>query len=458
MREGMSDTIDMFEQYYQAVQQLESLIGQEHGSYMDREEKGELDWAFYLRRTQRLFDELGKPERQLKYIHIAGTAGKGSTAAFVYQGLVEDGRAAGLFTSPHVTTSLERIQVDGQLVDPELFAEVVPEVVRVAKSIQEQDAQMMPSYSEVFFAVAVICFVRSEVEYAVVETGCGGRYDKTNIIPAPEITLITNVSYDHLDLLGDTREQIAEHKAGVIKPGTTIYSTEEKSEVQAVFNTEAQQYGLEVHYLGGRPPERGSHGAGQEMALAMAGSHQQRNAALAAAALSQLGVSGAVIRQAFRQVRLPARVELMQEEPRVILDGAHSIEKTRALAAALEASRPWNNLHLVLAVKERPDLARVIEPLVKMADTITLTTFHLIAFSSTDPATVSEAVKQIAPNTEVLTETDSRTAVQTVLSKAKKSDLVVITGSLYLAGDVRRIWVPESDVLSARSCFPVFDK
>ncbi|MFH1426339.1 MAG: Mur ligase family protein, partial [Candidatus Kerfeldbacteria bacterium] len=217
----------MFERYHNAVAHLEGLIAQQGASYM----RAEADWQFFLDRTKKFADRLGNPEQGFKFIHVAGTAGKGSTAMMTYNILREAGYSVGVFVSPHVTTSIERIAANGMLIGPDEFALEIEEIMPIVKEIQKDDPAMVPSYSEIFFAMALQYFKRIGCEWVVLETGCGGLYDKTNIIPAPEVALLTNVSLDHCDLLGNTVEEIAVHKAGIIKEGSALFSTETKPEV-----------------------------------------------------------------------------------------------------------------------------------------------------------------------------------------------------------------------------------
>ncbi|MFC1598337.1 bifunctional folylpolyglutamate synthase/dihydrofolate synthase [Patescibacteria group bacterium] len=376
-----------YDKYKQSVQLLETTINEPHLEYMKSDGQ---DWPFFLERTQKLFDRIGNPEKQFKYIHVAGTAGKGSTAMMVYEIMRQAGHSVGLYLSPHVTTSIERVHANGQLISADDFSEGISAMLPLIAQIQTEEPGLMPSYSELFMAIAMNYFKTSGVEWVVLETGCGGRYDKTNIIPPPEVALLTNISLEHCNILGDSLEKIAFHKAGIIKPGSAIYSTETDGSVQSVFNEEAAQHNLNIEYL--QPTT--------SYETAMLGEHQQENAALAAAAAQHLGITEEKIQAGIRQAKLPARIEVMQAKPRVILDGAHSPSKIEALVHSLEQLRPWKKLHLVFTAKQDKNLEGLLKPIIPLADTAIVTTFSLPGFgsySSTDIKKVMQRLKTDLP-------------------------------------------------------------
>ncbi|MFH1426337.1 MAG: cyanophycin synthetase, partial [Candidatus Kerfeldbacteria bacterium] len=259
-----------------------------------------------------------------------------------------------------------------------------------------------------------------------------------------EVALLTNVSLDHCDLLGNTVEEIAVHKAGIIKEGSALFSTETKPEVRRVFNEAAARTGTSIQYI--EPT--------QHYETSLPGEHQQWNAALAAAAARHLGVADTDIAHGIKQTHLPARIEQLQEQPRVILDGAHSPAKIEALVQALEQFRPWNTLHVLFAAKETKELAELIRPLCALADTVTCTEFQLIDFGSAPATEAADIFRSIAPDIDVQIEPNPRTAIDQMMAHTAPNDLVLITGSLYLAGPVRERWIPEQDILKARSVFP----
>ncbi len=405
--------------------------------------KSDLPLDFFLERTQRLMKRINNPEKQFKAIHVAGTSGKGSTSAMIYSLLLQDQKNVGLYLSPYVSVPTENIHVNGSLVAPDAFADAIEQVRPVIEDIEQEDPEWMPSYAEIFFAVALIHFSSMGVEWLVIETGCGGRYDKTNVFDAPLVCVLTNVSLDHTALLGETECEIADHKAGIIKPGALLFSSETRADVRDVFNAEATKVGAEISYIA--PTEHYD--------TAMPGEHQQWNANLAASVGAALGVPLPTIRAGIAEARLPARVELMQDRPRVIIDGAHSPAKIASLVEALETLRPWKKLHLVFAVKETKQPLDLLTPLLPFADSVTVTNFILPGFRSHEARGIVDDVMQKHPTTSISVETDSARALEHVLATAAKDDIVLITGSLYLAGELRQHWISNEQILTSRSSF-----
>lgn len=428
----------MLDRYHRSVAWLNSTINRS-SSYMEPQKPLE----FFLERTLRLLERLDHPERGFRVIHVAGSSGKGSTSAMLASVLHAAGRSVGLYTSPYVSAPVENIQLNGQLIDADSFAKAVEVVRPVVEHIEQSDAEWMPSYSEIFMAAAFLYFQREKPEWIVLETGCGGRFDKTNVVPDTEVCVITNISLEHTDLLGNTTPNIAWHKAGIIKPRAAVFSAETDPEVRAVFDSEAAAAGTSVQYI--QPTEAYN--------AAMVGAHQQWNANLVAAVSRSLGVSDPDIRSGIATVRLPARVELMQEQPRVILDGAHSPAKIQALVESLNQFRPWNRMRLVFTAKESKSVEELLTPLLTLADTLISTGFQLPGFGSHNPQEVAETAQRLKPELTVAVEPHARTAVERALAQAGPDDLVLLTGSLYGAGEMRLHWISEEEIVRRRSPF-----
>ncbi len=434
----------MYETYFRSIEKLESSISQEDRSYM----KTDHDRRFFLDRTQRLFDRIDHPERDLKFIHIAGTSGKGSTAMMLYQTMVAAGYNVGLYLTPYVTTAIENIHCNGKLIAPEDFAAEVEYIFPFVDQIHAQDEEHVPSYAEIFFAMAMHYFKQQNVEWVVLETGCGGRYDKTNIIPSPEITIITNIGYDHTKVLGDTLNDIAFHKAGIMKPDTVVFSAETTPSVCAVFDQEAERYNIPITYI---QPTR-------DYDTTMIGPHQQWNAALCAAAAQHLGIAETHIEHGVKTARLPGRVEIMQKQPTVIIDGAHSPAKIEALVHTLKTLPKFDAIHLLFAAKDTKEPADLLAPLIPHIDTATCTSFTLPGLQSCDPVVAANTAHQISPSIEITVLQDAEQALEVSMERLSSNDLLIITGSLYLAGEVRKFWYPETAILEYQDAFPTQEK
>lgn len=403
------------------------------------------DQQFFLDRTQYLFDRIGNPERSMRIVHLAGTSGKGSSAMMVYEAARRSHARVGLYLSPYLSTPIENIQFNGLFIDPADFVRLTYHILDVARAIEEENPQMMPSYAELFFAIAMLYFAEQDTELLVLETGAGGRYDKTNIIPAPEVALLTPIGIDHTRLLGKTIEEIAGHKAGIIKPGSTVVSTEQNPAVQEVFKAEAQKQDVDITFV---QPER-------FYRTQLPGRHQQMNAAGASAACEALGIPSKAIIEGIAAARMPARIERMQSNPTVIIDGAHSAPKMNALRDTIDEFRPWQKLHLLFAMKEGKDPRALLEPLASLADTATFTSYDLPAFSSVAPEAVADVWREFGSDAPIPTiEHDADAAFKHCMSQAGPDDLVLITGSLYIAGKPREYWYPLEDILRERTWWP----
>jgi dihydrofolate synthase/folylpolyglutamate synthase len=418
--------------YFTAVARLQSVIHVPDANYMQPQE----DRTVFLERMRRLCERVGVLDTPFQIVHVAGTSGKGSTSTMIYEMLRASGAHVGIFRSPFVTTSIENIEVDGQLIAPDNFARLVDYVMLLAS-----DA----SYSELFFAIAMRYFVDSGCAWVVLETGCGGRFDYTNVVASSQVraSVLTPINLDHTDILGKTLEEIAWHKAGIIKEGVPVLSTETKPAVRAVFDREAAEKQTHVQYV---QPTR-------HVETAMFGEHQQWNAAAAEAVGRLLELPDEAIARGIATARLPARVEVMQHDPLVILDGAHSVAKMQALVASLDAFRPWKKLHLVFAAKETKDVADVLRPIASLADEIWITTFQLPGFGSHRMEETADSCARLAPHATIYREADPRIAVERCLATAAPDDCVVITGSLYLAGFVRKRWISEEEILDRRAAY-----
>ncbi len=287
-----------------------------------------------LERITSLLDALGNPHRACRWVHVAGTNGKGSTCAMIEAGLRAAGIRTGLYISPHLVEPTERIQILGQPVSPEQFAGAFVRVHQTAeRMLASGDLDMHPTYFETVTAMAFIAFADAKLDIVVLEVGLGGRLDATNVV-TPELCVITPIDYDHQVYLGDTIEQIAAEKAGILKPGVPAVFAEQRREAEAVLRAKAQAaytFSRDWRITDLAMDARGSRFRlrGAEVVCPLAGEHQVENARVAAIALHELGVSLAGISTA----RWAARLELVSERPEIIIDGAHNPAGTRALAA-----------------------------------------------------------------------------------------------------------------------------
>ena len=326
-------------------------------------------------RVQTLLEKLGHPERKLRYVHVAGTNGKGSVCACTASILKEAGYKTGLYISPFVICWNERVQVNGEYITDAEFAEAVAAIAPAADSMEDP-----PSQFELETALALWFFAHKGCEIAVMEVGMGGAWDATNVIPSPEAAVLCAIALDHTAVLGGTVAEIAEVKAGIIKPGCDVVSYGNEPDAEKVIDRVCREKGCR-HF---RPDfgkitvtERALTGvtfdyaAHKGLFLPLAGTYQPRNAALAVETAEVLRTRGLRItneniRDGLRNVRWPGRFELIRREPLFILDGSHNPQGMEATAESLRAFFPDRKLWFLMGImadKDVHSVAKLLGPL-----------------------------------------------------------------------------------------------
>ena len=305
----------------------------------------------------------GNPQDKLKFIHIAGTNGKGSTCAFLQCILTDSGLKTGKFISPNMIDVCERISIDGKNISKEELDEILSEVEISAKEV-EKGKGAMPTQFEIWTTAAFIYFAKQNCDVVVLETGLGGRLDATNIIDAPLLSIITKIDIDHIEYLGGTIEKIAFEKAGIIKSGSKVITTpNQQKDALAVLKETAQEKGAE--FIVAHSSENHSHegmseifdlGELKNLKIDLAGIHQTENASLAVTAAQILGVDEKYIRTGLIRARNIGRFEKLSENPTVIFDGAHNLNGTEALVAAINRYFPKERLSIIYAAMADKDI------------------------------------------------------------------------------------------------------
>jgi dihydrofolate synthase/folylpolyglutamate synthase len=389
-----------------------------------------------LDRIGALLEALGNPHRACRWIHVAGTNGKGSTSAMIEAGLRAAGVRTGLYTSPHLVEATERIQIGGQAVSQDQFAGAFARVHETAERMLASGAlDMHPTYFETVTAMAFVLFAAEGVQTVVLEVGLGGRLDATNVV-APELCVITPIDYDHQVFLGDTIEQIAAEKAGILKPGVPAVFAEQRPEAEGVLRDHARGpytlsrdwaiTDLAIDARGSRFRLRGL-----PVVCPLAGEHQVENARVAAIALAELGFSP----EGIAATHWPGRLEHVSEQPEIIIDGAHNPAGVRALVAYIRRfysgrRRVWIVCG-ALGDKAVAEMASILFPL---ADRLILTApANARAMRPEDiPAPDARVIPSV---------THSIAEAIELLAGATPQDVIFITGSLYLAGEARALLV-----------------
>ncbi len=399
--------------------------------------------GLHLDHMRALMDVLGDPHRAYPVIHLTGTNGKGSTARMVTQLLVESGLTVGTYTSPHLQRINERIARNGEPIDDDDLAEVLTDLEHVEATLDEA-----PSYFELLTAGAYKWFADVAVDVAVVEVGLLGRYDATNIADGI-VAVITNVGHDHSDFTGDWRARIAEEKAGIVKPASTLVLGETDEALTPIFYRAGaaevlerdRDFACEANELavGGRLLALRTPGhVVDDVFLPLHGAHQGENAACALTAAESFfaqPLDEDVIHRGFGAVTMPGRFEIVRREPLVILDGAHNPEGAAAAAATLREGFTTDGRRvLVVGLLEGRDPNAILEAL-DVDDSTFVVACQPDSPRATNARVVAEAASALGAT--VVEEPDVTRAVDRALRLATPDDVVLVTGSLYVIGSAR---------------------
>lgn len=419
-----------------------------------------------LDRIHQLMERLGNPHRRLKFIHVAGTNGKGSSCAFLTRTLLECGYSVGTFTSPYITKFTNRFQHNGQDIPEETLLKLSNRVLPLVKDIAESELGS-PTMFEVSTAIAILYFAEECYPDVVVwETGLGGRMDVTNIV-TPIVSLITNIGYDHTDILGDTIEQIAKEKAGIIKPGIPVVSCVEQPEAIAVLKETAAGQKSTLYLLGEQFFYERSQISeqGQDMQfrgpfrdfslnLSMLGEHQCKNAAGVMMVLEILRqymafcLEDADVLRGFRNTTWAGRLEQVFGNPRIVLDGAHNPEGAESLAKSLRETFRYRRLILMMGMLANKHHRAYLEHILPIVDTLILTEpdFRRKLDAGALYDLVLELKDSVAkPDLEIVVERDWKKALALLESRTEREDLGVVTGTLYMISDVRATLLHQTD-------------
>lgn len=404
---------------------------------------------FDLARVEALMSMLGDPHQAYPSIHVAGSKGKGSVSAFCASALHAAGYRVGLYTSPHMQKFTERIQINLQNIAPKELAALVEEIKPHVAAIPRTTT------FEIMTALAFLYFARQEVDIAVIEVGLGGRLDATNVV-TPLVSVITALSLEHTSILGSTLAEIAGEKAGIIKEGVPVVSAPQESDALDVIQQTASRYnaaliqiGVDHHFapvkhsLDGQTFRIWDEDEDQaiELEISLLGGHQVENAAVAYAALHTLGDHGfeittAALQRGFANARWPGRFEILNRDPFVVVDSAHNLASSQKLHQALDEYFPEQALILIFGCSEDKDAAGMLSELAPRAE-------HIIATRSTHPRAMQpELILEIAqqfgrPTTLAPLIED---AYDAALSLVKPGDLILVTGSVFVAGAGRAAW------------------
>ena len=420
-----------------------------------------------VERLRRFLAFVGDPQQSYRSIHVGGTSGKGSTSALIAGVLHAAGFHVGLHVSPYLQVETEKLQIDTRLMPGDRFADHVAALDREIKRWVGQGGAPL-TYGEFWVALTFFSFAREELDWAVIEVGAGGRFDLTNVLLS-DVAVITSIGLDHVRTLGGTIPEIAWHKAGIIKPGRPAVTTVTKPDALDVIKREARETGSNlIEIAEGRDFDVVSSGAdgtavldrasGTTFKTTLPGHFQGSNVAAAAAAVRAIegmqphAISDEAIARGIADTRFPGRMEIVQQSPLVVLDGAHNPDKMRSFVqAALELGEPSRRI-VVLGSLDAHDFltgARIVTPI---ADEVIVTAPSATERSSAPTDDIARIVREAGKPVEVIAE--PRAAIDAALSRASATDHILVTGSLYLVGAIRERWYDSESIVVQGTSWP----
>ena len=423
-----------------------------------------MDWVYNVRRfgpdrslkpTRKYLELLGNPQNSFKTIHIGGTNGKGSTSAYIAAILEAAGYKVGLYTSPHLERFNERIKINGVEISDKDAAYLLTESRTIFEKLIAYPESMPLRFFDILTGVCFKYFEEQRVDYGVIEVGLGGRLDATNVIE-PLVSVITNIGYEHVNILGPTLEDIAFEKAGIIKPHTPVVTGETKKNILQVFEKTAEEENTEViqvsdyaEYERIKASPEGQvfnletqreeyHG----LKTPLLGIHQIINAATAVTAIETLEQYGITIpRQAIikgvKKVYWPGRLEVVHHNPAIVLDCAKDAEATEAVRETIISDLNDRRIIAVVSMSSDKNIEGMIENIAAFADAFIITK-HSVTYRAAEPERLISEITKYDKEYKVVLDHDE--AFREAYEMAKPEDMVLVIGSVYLAGDARRFY------------------
>lgn len=417
--------------YPQAIRFLESFINFEKLSCWNYKK------SLKLKRISLFLDEINNPQSNLKYIHVAGSKGKGSTCAFIAYILRQAGFKVGLYTSPHLVDFRERIRIlEPGLSGGQEFEGMIPKV-RLRDLVQRLKPKVNKfnktssfgelTFFEIYTAVAFEYFKEENVDFVVLETGMGGRLDATNVVK-PLVSVLTPISYEHTQKLGTTLSKIAFEKAGIIKHSPVVAAPQEK-EVFKVFEKKCIQQKTKLTKIREKD--------WRDLKVSLIGEHQKVNAACAVRAVKSLAgygikIKDADIKKGLLATRWPCRCEVVSKDPTVILDGAQNAASVKALIDSIRKNFKYRSVILILGISDDKDIPGICRQLGSFVDRAIIT--KALNPRATHPLKIAGYFSR----EKVLITQNTKEAKKRALKIAKKEDLILVTGSLFVTGEFKR--------------------
>lgn len=460
----------IIKEFREQIKWLYTLITDPTGSRYLAEKDSETRLREFQEQIARTADFLAfvdNPERKYSAVHIAGTSGKGSVTTMVAAILTECGLKTGYHISPYLQVSNEKLVIDGDMITPSEFVALVKtfrETYQAWTTSGCSYTQLL--YTEAWIALTYLWLAQRKVDWAVIETSLGGRFDPTNVLPS-KLAIITNVDFDHVNSLGPDLLDIAYHKAGIIKENGVVVTSATNKTVLPVIQEEAARknarlYCIERDFnftiqdistnginISVQTPFRRY----QNIRVAMQGTFQLTNAALAITATDILAevydipLSEESLRSTLAHLTFPGRMEIIQADPLVILDGAHNLHKMQALVDSLRTFYPDKRITALVGMLMTKDASALIGSLAPVVSRFVVAKPHVFGKPSFEPAELAKIIQTTSPAIETIVTDDVKGSIDLVLPLLDDDELLLVTGSLYLVGEARDYWLPRDQLL-----------
>ncbi len=399
-----------------------------------------------LSRTFKLLEKLGNPHKKLKFVHVAGTNGKGSTSACISSVLTKAGYKTGLYTSPYINVFNERMMIDGQMISDDELCKLCEFVKPHSESMTDDP----PTEFELITAIAMEYFYRNECDIVVLEVGMGGELDSTNVIDSPEAAVICAIDLDHTSFLGNTVEQVALAKAGIIKKGTGVALYDASESVEAVFEDKCRQTGAKLVRADFSKLSNVRHNLSKmlfdykdyrDISLSLVGSYQPYNACVAITAIELLrdkgyNISEKALYDGLDDVKWPGRFEILGQNPVFVLDGAHNPHGMKAAVESFKMHFCARKIHFVVGAMADKDVKGMMQMLIPLADSfIAVKPDNPRAMEAEELAELLRSLSGKAESAE-----SAELAVGLSLERAGEDGIVACLGSLYFSSQIRQAY------------------
>jgi len=422
-----------------------------------------IDWLFEVRRfgskpglkiIRYLLNKIGNPQNSFKSIHVTGTNGKGSTTVMTSSILIAAGYKVGMFTSPHLINFTERIQINNREITKEEVMKNISELKPIIEEMEKDPELRHPTFFEIITAIAFKHFSEMKVDFTVLEVGMGGELDATNVVKAL-VSIVTNVSLEHTSVLGETVQEIAEKKGGIIKKGGVLITATEDESVYEVLSNMCQDRDSLIFRVGRditvEPVKttnkgqlfnlKGFNGEYRNLTIPLMGKHQLTNAATATAAVEALSFHGIDtteqdIQTGLQNIRWPGRLEIIARNPLVVLDGAKDIAASEAATKAM-SDFTYDKLTLVVSISSDKKVTEMMENFSKVADRF-IVTEHSVQMRASKPVRIAKEAEKHGIPYEIIPEV--KEAVKHAIKTSNPSDMVLVIGSVFLVGEAREMW------------------